>query len=280
LGYGFGSFILGQDESQIYRSTITGFKNFTGYNLLGNLKVLGSVADPLIYLEAKKYYFDYDIESLFGLTKKLNIKYIVYSKNIDGLKKNAELIPKSTYENEFYHDPVDLNSLVYENDGYSIYKVKNYDSISEFTSDSLDTEVYFKKISDYMYMLKIKTSNFDNIKMHESFSEQWKLYEINNQDFICDNAINYAKKYPNVYECKHQDSNLWGSLSLLKILSASEYKQPHEKFDNFINSWKINTEGEYVYIAVVMGGQKYFITGAILSLVILLIFVYFIYKKP
>lgn len=280
LGYGFGAFIQGQNDSQIYRSTITGFKNFTGYDLLGNLKVLTSSVDKSTFLDAKKYYFKYSLQSFFNLDRKLNIKYIIYSKDINSLKKWGEIIPAFTYlSNKNYYGPADKDTLIYENEGYSIYKVKNYNEISKFTSNNIDTRIYFNKIADFMYLLKIKTTHLDKIRMHEGFSKDWNVYEIKKQDFECKNPVNYAKDYPNIYECKHINDNVDGNIKLMKMFGQKIYELPHEPYNNYANEWEMNTNGEYKYMAIILGGQKYYIIGMFLSLLILCIYGYLIIKK-
>ncbi|MCX6759623.1 MAG: hypothetical protein NT012_03625 [Candidatus Nealsonbacteria bacterium] len=279
LGYGYGAFITGQDESQIYRSTITGFKNLANYDLLGNLKVLGSILDSSIYSEAKKYYFEHNLQSLLSLAKKLNIKYIIYSKDIDSLRKYGEIIPQFTYNSQDYYSPVDIDKPVYENGGYSVYKIKNYNEISKFTSDDVKTEIYFEKVADFMYLLKIKTSDSDVLKMHEGFSKKWSVYKIKNDDFECQNSTNYAESYPNIYECGHLNDNLFGNVKLLGMVGLQKYNLPHEKIDNYINGWKINTNGEYEYFAIIMDMQRYYIIGGITSFLIFILYVYLIFKK-
>jgi len=279
MGYGFGAFIIGQDDSQFYRSTITGFKNFTGYGLFGCLKSLSSFLDKSIESEAKRYYFEYNLQSLFSLAKKLNIKYIIYSKDIDSLRKHKEIIPQSTYNRKDYYSLVDIDKPVYENEGYGVYKIKNYNEISKFTSDDVKTEIYFEKVADFMYLLKIKTSDLDVLKMHEGFSKKWSVYKIKNDDFECQNPTNYAKSYSNIYECEHLNDNLLGNVKLLGMAGLQKYNLPHEKIDNYINGWKINTNDKYEYFAIIMDMQKYYIIGGVVSFIILLLYIYLILKK-
>lgn len=278
MGYGFAAFITGQNDSQFYRSTVTGFKNFTGYDLFGCLKVIASSLDESIFSEVNKYYFKYNLQSLFSLVKKLDIKYIVYSKDTNSLKKYGEIIPQYTYDSKGYYDPV-KDSPIYENKGYSVYKIKNYDEISKFTSDDIKTEIYFEKVADFMYLLKIKTSDLDILKMHEGYSAKWSIYKIKEEDFKCQNPINYAKSYPNIYECGHLNDNLFGNVKLIEMAGLQKYNLPHKKINNYINGWDINTKKEYEYFAIIMDEQKKYVIGGIISFIIFFLYVYLIVKK-
>ncbi len=272
LGYGYGAFIPGKDSTQVYRSTVTGFKSFTGYNLLGNLAVFGSTLDRSLLLFAQKYYFKNDLNIFYSIANKLNIKYIIYSKDLSSLRKYAEILPGSTYNNKNYYSILKNDEPVYENNGYAIYKIKNYDSVSQFTTNDPSTEVHFNKISDFMYLLKIRTSHADNLVLHEGFSNLWNVYKINEADFDCLNTTNYAKDYPRIFECQHVHNNIEGNLRLATMLSLPRYNFLHEKYDDYLNSWSIDSDGEFIYLVVIMDGQKYYLLGIALTLAVFLSF--------
>lgn len=278
LGYGYGAFILGQNNSEIYRSTATGFKNFTGYDLLGNLQSFRLIDDKTIFTDISDYYFQSKPEKFLDLARKLNIKYLIYTKKTDRLTKFAELIPSLTYQNEKYYDLVS-GDPIYENESYKIFKIKNYNQISEFSSDKKDTEISFKKLADFMYLLKIKTTDLDKITMHEGFSKYWKIYEIKKEDFQCLNPQNFAQDYPNIYECQHDNNNISGNIKLFKTFDLKQYSWPHQQTEDNLNSWKINSDSDYVYAVLVMDGQKIFIVSFIFSLIILALFRYLTIRR-
>lgn len=277
LGYGYGAFITGQDRSQYYRSTVTGFKSFTGYNLYGNLKVINSALDTKINDDAKDYYFKFNQKKLANLAQKLNIRYIIYFKHTDELRKFAEVVPEFTYESKTYYSLVDKTKPIYQNDSYSIYKINNYNSISQFTTSDPATELSFKKIADFMYFIKIKTNNEVDVIMHEGYSNKWKTYDLDPTNFECANPRNYAKNYPNILECKHTKSNLEGNKMLLGLINLPEEKLSHSIFQSFENKWTINTKGKTRYYAVIFEPQKYYILGSLISIISLVGFVTYLF---
>jgi len=279
LGYGYGTFIAGENRYQMYRSQISGFKNFTNYNLIGNLMSLNTYLDPSIYEAAKKYYFKDSLQNLLELTKKLNIKYIIYTKNPSLLKNNFELISHLTFESKNYLSPVNAYEPIYENEGYIIYKLKNYAEISRFTTERKSTELNFYKIADFMYALKIKTYGLDKLIFHTRFSLDWKFIEIEKKDFKCLAPKNFSNTYPNIYECSHINDNIVGSLQLLEILNKRSLNIINEKYDSYLNSWNIDTNDSYKYYILVVDLQKYFIVGALISMGILVLYVIAIFWR-
>lgn len=278
LGIGYGAFIPGESNSQMYRSTLTGFKNLKGYNLLGNLVVFSSPVDITILEKIKDYYFKYNVDSFLEVAEKINLKYIVYSKDISRFKGIGEVDDKSTYQSKQYYKVANDNQVVFENASYVIYKIKNYDEISQFSTKNLKTEVYFKKISDFMYLARIKTDDISTINFHESFNPLWNMYFIKENEFNCVNPINFAKKYPNVYECVHENNNILGNLKLLNYINIEKANFQHLKYKNYLNSWIINSNNKYIYVAFIMDGQKYILIGVVISIITILVFVTLIFK--
>jgi len=274
LGYGFGSFIMGEDNSQFYRSMVSGFRSFTGHNMFGNLRVLGSVLDPSINTAAHSFYFQHKTEDLLTLAMKLNIKYVLYTKNTAPLKQFGELIREHTYESPDYHKPLDMSKPVYENDGYSIYKLKNYDKISHLNTGKSDSELRFKKVSDFMYKVKINTQSSDKLIFHEGFSSNWKIYSISKEQFDCRNATNFAREYPNVLECLHDNDNLTGNMELLSLGGLSPHPTKHTLHNSFGNSWEINTKAKDEYLIILFDGQKYYLAGIFTSTIFLILFIF------
>lgn len=276
LGYGFGGFITGEDDSQYYRSQLTGFKSFTGHNLFGNLKVISSNLDSRLNGDANDYYFNNNQQKLLSLTQKLNIRYIIYFKDIDKLRKFGEIIPSLTYENRNYYFPAMKDQPVYENNSYVIYKVKNYDAISQFTTSHLQSEVYFKKVADFMYFIKVKTDSPDDLIMHEGYSNKWLVYRLNEKDFHCENPQNFAKNYPKIYECKHLNNNLQGNVKLAHLLNLPKENLKQDIFEHFSNKWEINTQGKYNYYAIIFEPQKSYILGICISCLFLMTYIFYL----
>lgn len=267
LGYGYGSFIAGQDSTQLYRSTITGFKTFTGDNLLGNLKVISSLNDKSIEKKVESYFYSNNVNDLYSLAQKLDIKYIIYTKKLLDLSKNSEIIPKNTFKNKDYYEPVNKNSAVYENEGYLIYKINNYDDISKFSFDKQQSEISFEKISDFMYTAKIKTNDGpDILRFNEHFSNLWQMYRISQSSYNCVDPKNYSFNNSNVLECRHANNNLTGNARLMSLRGEEKTGWNHSISNDYANSWTVDTGDEYYYIAIIMKGQTYLIIGSIVSI--------------
>jgi hypothetical protein len=279
LGYGYGAFIAGNSKNQTYRATVTGFKSFTGIDLFGNLKVINTVLDESVEYLINGYFYKQNVEDLYTLAKKLNIKYIIYSKDIESLKKFGEIIPSYTYKNVDYLTPVNTSVPVYENNGYVIYKINNYNDISKFSFENKSDQIVFKKIADYMYFAKIKTKSSNILSLHEGYSPNWKTYVLPKNMFDCQKSINYSKNNPQTFECLHMNDNIRGINELIKLLFQPEISYPHNIYNGFENAWKINTNNQYTYVVFIYDGQKYFLLGILFSVMILLLYIYFIVKK-
>ena len=279
LGYGFGSFIPGSESNQTYRAMTTGFKKFAGFNLFGNLKILRLQGDSSISQLASDYFYLRDLKALYTLSKKLNTKYILYIKNIKHLKSFGEIIPVYTYKSPSYFAPVKKETPVYNNAGFSLYKIRNYNNLSQISTANKQTSLSFKKIADFMYLLKIKTVAEDNLSFQELFSPGWYLYPINSQEFECRSPLNLAKDFPNLTECLHQNNNWLGNLKLMKFFFQKHLDYPHGIYDNYANVWKIDTKGTTQYYALIFGWQKMYTLAAITSALILLLYLIIIYRQ-
>lgn len=279
LGYGYGAFVAGSKPNQTYRATVTGFKSFTGIDLFGNLKVINTILDESIEYLINGYFYKQNLEDLYTLAKKLNIKYIIYSKDIESIKKFGEIIPSYTYKNVDYYAPVNKLSPVYENRGYVVYKINNYDDISKFSFENKNGEITFNKIADYMYYSKIKTNGHNILSLHEGYSPNWKAYILPISKFNCQKPTNYSKNNPQIYECLHINNNIRGISQLVKLLFQPETNYPHNIYNGFDNAWKINTNNQYAYVAFIYDGQKYYLLGIIISVIILFLYIHLIVTK-
>lgn len=281
LGYGYGAFIQGSKFDEVYRSTMTGFKNMTGYDLIGNLKSIGSVLNPSLSEYANEYYFKNANNKLLAFTEIVNIKYIIYTKDTGVFDSYSSEVPdKYTYKRDDYYDIVNTDKPIYQNDKYVIYKLKNYNNISQFKISDKNARLSFLKISDFLYLVKLNTTSNATIFFHEPYSEKWKLYDISKDEFDCKEEVNYAKNYPNIKECSHINSNLQGNLKIINKLIAKPLPHTTKLANNrFSNSWNINTRGQDKYIAVFMDGQRFLLFGAFVSVAVFIIFISIILKK-
>ena len=279
LGYGFGAFIPGQTRTQTYRAMTTGFKTFTGINLFSNLKILNLSIDNSINLYARDFFYQQNLESLYLLARKLNLKYIIYIKNTKHLDSFGEIIPTFTHANSAYYAPVDRSKPVYENKNYVIYKINNYNKLSSLNFEKKQSQLEFIKIADFMYVLKAKTKQNDVLYFQELYSKEWKLYEIPPDEFTCQHKSNFAKSYPNLLECQHSNNNWLGNQYLLKWWSLPLVKLPHGIYENYANIWKLNTGGQTRYYVLLFNGQRIFIISAVISLVMLTGFSFIIFKR-
>jgi hypothetical protein len=279
LGYGYGAFISGRDPSQVYRAQITGFKNLTGYNLIGNLQSLNSYFDPSLYVLAYKYYFEGDNESMFKLAKKINIKYVIFTKQKQLPITQFELMPQQTFASPNYYKIVDNKNLVYQNEGYVIYKIKSEDETSKFTTLNINTHLTFKKIADFFYIIKVKTQGSDKIIFHTRFSTNWNILQINKAKFNCQSPRNFSKNFPNILECLHTNDNIQGNIELIKSLDSRKTLLNNERYDKYLNSWNINTNNQNEYFIIILDSQKYLLLGFLFSLFILLTYSIILFKR-
>lgn len=270
LGYAFGAFITGEQDSQYYRSTVTGFKTFTGLNLFGTLRGMWTVLDERIYVDVQDYYYNNNPAALLSLAQKINMRYIIYFKKPEELRKFAEVIPDNTYESATYYAPVDRTEKAYENDSYVLYKLENYDSISQFSISKQGSELDFKKVADFMYLLRVKTEARDDLFMHQGYSNLWNFYEISAQDFDCQDPQNFAKDYPGVRECRHLNNNIQGNKQLIALSFNKLVDLPHFRHNLYTNRWEVNTQGQYKYYVLVYDPQKFYIAGIFISFIVLI----------
>ncbi len=279
LGYGYGSFLQGSDDQQVYRSTITGFKNATGKNLLGNLKVINTPLDPSVQERARRYYFEHDVASLWSLAAQLNIRYIIYTKQTDWLERYSEVMPEHTYASADYYSPVDRTQPVYENAGYAVYKIKNANRISRFSVGRDDSRLAFNKEADYLYRLRVNTNGPDTIVMHTGFSKQWRLVRISEKEFFCSQTSNNAAQQKTIKECVNESSNITALKTIWRFLGRQEALADHQKVDGFANAWTINTDGQDQYYALVFDGQYIYLIGGIISFGVLWLYVVILLVK-
>ncbi len=271
LGYGFGSFIAGEDPSQYYRSTVTGFKSFTGYDMFGTIRNFDIVLDKDYLTKANDYYFSHNLADFYQLAQDLNIKYVVYTKNLAPLKKFGELVPTSTYNSPDYYSVADTSHVVYENAGYKIYRLKTYNDTSKFTADKKTTDLSFSRVSDFIYLLKVKTDGTDFIKFRESYSSKWNLYQISPNDFNCLEGHNYATSFPNITECAHPMDNITGIKELVSLKKEPYLQTNHFQYGTFANGWKIKSDKDYIYFALVFDGESSLFLGLGVSFGVLLV---------
>jgi len=279
LGYGFGAFIPGDNPNQTYRAMTTGFKTFTKLNLFGNLKILRLQTDSTINQMVEDYFYRHDLSALYSLTKKLNIKYILYIKNIKHLKPFAEIIPVYTYKSPSYFAAVNKKQPVYENTKFALYKVKNYNDLSQISTGDKDTRLSFQKIADFMYLIKIRTKSTESLLFQELFSPGWKLYPISEAEFDCKHPLNLAKNYPEISECKHLNDNWLGNLKLSRFFFKKGFDLPHGVFDGYANIWKINTHEQTRYYALIFEWQKIYVASALFSGLVLVLYLVNIYRN-
>lgn len=275
LGYGYGSFVTGAEPGQIYRSTITGFKTLAGYDMFGNLRVVDMATDPKITADMDNYFYGNDLAGFDRVTKEIGIKYVIYTKKIDNLTRHTELIPQYTYGNPEYYSVV-KSDPVYENEGYAIYPVRGYDDISKISAGRTDTSLYFNKVADFAYLVKVKSSGGDVLKLRERYSNQWKLYRIKEGQFECTDPANLATNHPGWYECRHVNDNIQG----IKMLAGlTQEKNPVDSVRDgasYSNNWKLQPSNDYQYYALVMDTQRYLtwgmaVSGGIIALLCILL---------
>lgn len=279
IGYGYGSFIQGSNDQEVYRSTITGFKNATGYDLFGNLKVINTPLDPSVQERANKYFYEHDVASLWSLAEELNIRYIIYAKQTDWLNRYSEIIPQDTYASENYYAPVDTTMPVYENQGYVVYKMKNAEQISRFTVGQSTTDVQFIKDADYLYRLRITTDSTDNLVMHSGFSQGWRLVPIAKEEYYCSQISSSAAQTASVKECDDRPNNISAFTSVWSYFGRRELSANHRSNDGFTNAWTINTNKAEQYYAVVFDSQYIFIFGGTVSFLVLIVYVILLFVK-
>lgn len=273
LGYGYGSFLQGSGDQQVYRSTITGFKNATGRDLFGNLMVINTPLDHSVAERARRYYFEHDVASLWSLAVQLNIKYIIYTKNTDWLERYSEVLPQHTYDQAKYYAPVNTTKPVYENTGYVVYAMKNADHISRFSVGQESSHVTFNKDADYLYRLKVTTNGPDAVVMHSGFSKQWRLVRITKEEFSCLPVVDRVGSRGAVAECKNSSNNIRALTSAWRLSGKQEEKTDYRQVDGYANAWTIDTEGKDQYFALVFRGQYVYMIGGAISLVVLVLYV-------